>query len=156
MCESCGDSAVKAQHQGRVDAAADTLRELMESIIDAENLAVIAKAIKAHDLAGESLPQIGRAFNVNQSTVRVRLKRMGVPLRDASRRSGWSRVPTWTTPSGSGATTTERARRFDVARDPIRRRLARLTPTSEHGLTDRPAESPPLPCSGVGTGTRPE
>lgn len=46
-CESCGDSAIEAQHEERLDAASDQLRELVESIIDGADLDVIAKALKS-------------------------------------------------------------------------------------------------------------
>jgi hypothetical protein len=45
MCASCGDSAVEAQHEERLDAAAETLRELVESLIDSGKLDVMAQAI---------------------------------------------------------------------------------------------------------------
>ena len=46
-CESCGDSVIEARHQEALDAAADELRELVESVIDSGDLAAIRKALKS-------------------------------------------------------------------------------------------------------------
>jgi hypothetical protein len=47
LCESCGDSAIEAQHEERLDAAAETLRELVEEIIGNADLDVMARALKS-------------------------------------------------------------------------------------------------------------
>ena len=45
-CQCCGDEAVEAMHQEALDTAADQLRELTEALIDSEDLAAIANAVK--------------------------------------------------------------------------------------------------------------
>ena len=46
-CQCCGDSAIEAQHEARLDAASDQLRDLVEEVIGLSDLDVIAKAIKS-------------------------------------------------------------------------------------------------------------
>jgi hypothetical protein len=45
LCESCGESKAEEERQEALDAAAEELRELVESIIDGDDLAVVRKAL---------------------------------------------------------------------------------------------------------------
>ena len=47
LCSDCGAEALEARHQEALDTAADELRELVESIIDAEDLDAMTRAIEA-------------------------------------------------------------------------------------------------------------
>lgn len=47
LCQDCGESRAEEERQEALDAAAEELRELVESIIDSEDLAVIRKALAA-------------------------------------------------------------------------------------------------------------
>lgn len=47
LCQCCGDSAVEAQHEARLDAASDQLRDLVEEVIGLGDLDVIARALKS-------------------------------------------------------------------------------------------------------------
>jgi predicted RNA-binding Zn-ribbon protein involved in translation (DUF1610 family) len=47
LCPDCGAEALKARHQEALDTAADELRELAESIIDAEDLDAMTRAVEA-------------------------------------------------------------------------------------------------------------
>lgn len=46
-CRSCGNDIIETRHQEALDKAVDTLRDLVDSIIDAEDLETIEQAVKA-------------------------------------------------------------------------------------------------------------
>ena len=44
-CETCGDELLEECRQARLDAAAESARELLEAIIESDDLAVLRKAL---------------------------------------------------------------------------------------------------------------
>jgi hypothetical protein len=45
LCQDCGESKAEEERQEALDAAAEELRDLVESIIDGDDLAVVKRAL---------------------------------------------------------------------------------------------------------------